>query len=153
MNSQLVIDALVRQTMVLIARLSTVDGVRSPLSHIADNVFVSLVKDSSLLSVVGDLFESWMKRGAGLKEWGSGEAQVVSFVACDDAGYDALKLKQVAAANRAGGTRNVAELIYDKCTGCNLCVAVCPVPECMELYDSKGAFPYQLHSSYADNTL
>jgi predicted transcriptional regulator len=45
MNSQLVIDAVVRQTMVLIARLSTVDGVRSPLSHIADNVFVSLVRE------------------------------------------------------------------------------------------------------------
>jgi len=45
MNSQLVIDAIVRQTMVLIARLSTVDGVRSPLSHIADNVFVSLVRE------------------------------------------------------------------------------------------------------------
>ena len=40
MDPQILIDAIVRQTMVLIARLSTVDGVRSPLSHIANEVFV-----------------------------------------------------------------------------------------------------------------
>jgi hypothetical protein len=45
MNSQLVIDAIVRQSMVLIAQLSTADGVRSPLSHIADEVFVGLVRE------------------------------------------------------------------------------------------------------------
>ncbi len=45
MNSQLVIDAIVRQAMVLIAQLSTAEGVRSPLSHIADEVFVSLVRE------------------------------------------------------------------------------------------------------------
>jgi hypothetical protein len=45
MNSQILIDAIVRQTMVLIAQLSTADGVRSPLSHIADEVFVGLVKE------------------------------------------------------------------------------------------------------------
>jgi hypothetical protein len=44
-NAQLVIDAIVRQSMVLIAQLSTVDGARSPLSHVADEVFVSLVKE------------------------------------------------------------------------------------------------------------
>ncbi len=45
MNSRLLIDAIVRQSMVLIAQLSTVDGVRSPLSHIADEVFVNLVRE------------------------------------------------------------------------------------------------------------
>jgi DNA-binding IclR family transcriptional regulator len=45
MNPQILIDAIVRQTMVLIARLSTVDGVRSPLSHIANEVFVGLVRE------------------------------------------------------------------------------------------------------------
>ena len=45
MNSQLLIDAIVRQTMVFIAQLSTVDGVRSPLSHIADSMFVNLVRE------------------------------------------------------------------------------------------------------------
>jgi dihydropyrimidine dehydrogenase (NAD+) subunit PreA len=74
-------------------------------------------------------------------------------VACDDAGYDALKLKEISDLSRTQGKRKVAEVILDKCTGCNLCVAVCPVPECMSLYDSKQAFPYELHSSYAENTL
>jgi hypothetical protein len=45
MNSQILIDAIVRQSMVLIAQFSTADGTRSPLSHIADEVFMSLVRE------------------------------------------------------------------------------------------------------------
>ena len=45
MNAQILIDAVVRQTMVLIAQLSTADGVRSPLSHVADEVFIALVRE------------------------------------------------------------------------------------------------------------
>jgi len=45
MDPHILIDAIVRQTMVLIARLSTVDGVRSPLAHVADEVFVGLVRE------------------------------------------------------------------------------------------------------------
>ena len=45
MNPQILIDAIVRQTMVLIAQVSTVDGVRSPLSHVADEVFLGLVRE------------------------------------------------------------------------------------------------------------
>jgi len=44
-NAQILIDSIVRQTMVLIAQLSTADGVRSPLTHVADEVFVGLVKE------------------------------------------------------------------------------------------------------------
>jgi len=43
MNERILIDAIVRQTVILIAQLSTADGVRSPLSHIADEVFLGLV--------------------------------------------------------------------------------------------------------------
>lgn len=45
MNSQVLIDAIVRQTTVLIARLSTAEGVRSPLAHVANEVFVGLVRE------------------------------------------------------------------------------------------------------------
>ncbi len=45
MNAQILIDAIVRQTVVLIAQLSTADGVRSPLSHVADEVFLGLVEE------------------------------------------------------------------------------------------------------------
>ena len=45
MDPRILIDAIVRQTMVLIAQLSTIDGMRSPLSHVADEVFVGLVRE------------------------------------------------------------------------------------------------------------
>ncbi len=45
MKSQILIDAIVRQTTVLIARLSTAEGSRSPLGHIANEVFAGLVAE------------------------------------------------------------------------------------------------------------
>src|SRR6185503_8131280 len=59
-NSQILIDAIVRQTMVLIAQLSTADGVRSPLAHVADEVFVGLVHELERQNVgkkvIADMF-------------------------------------------------------------------------------------------------
>lgn len=45
MDIKLLIDAMVRQTTVLIANLSTAAGVRAPLAHIADQVFVELSRE------------------------------------------------------------------------------------------------------------
>jgi hypothetical protein len=45
MNPRVLIDALVRQTTVLIASISTAEGVRSPLGHIANEVFSGLVAE------------------------------------------------------------------------------------------------------------
>ena len=42
---KLLIDAIVRQTTVLIAQLSTSAGIRAPLSHIADQVFLDLASE------------------------------------------------------------------------------------------------------------
>lgn len=42
MNSRLLIDQIMQQTTVLIAQLSTAAGIRAPLSHIADQVFLDL---------------------------------------------------------------------------------------------------------------
>lgn len=60
MNPQLLIDAIVRQTTVLIARLSTSEGVRSPLGHIANEVFVGLVSElegqGMSKKVIADMF-------------------------------------------------------------------------------------------------
>jgi hypothetical protein len=44
-NLKLLIDGVVRQTTVLIAQLSTASGVRAPLSHVADQVFVELARE------------------------------------------------------------------------------------------------------------
>jgi len=50
----------VRQTVILLAQLSTTDGVRSPLSHVADEVFLGLVEqlESQGLGkkVIADMF-------------------------------------------------------------------------------------------------
>lgn len=45
MNAALVIDAIVRQTTVLIAALATAAGQRAPLAHVADQVFADLVRE------------------------------------------------------------------------------------------------------------
>src|SRR5688500_2738768 len=44
MNSRLLIDAFVRQTMVLIAQVATMAGVRTPLAHVANQVFLDLTQ-------------------------------------------------------------------------------------------------------------
>ena len=45
MDSQLLIDQVVRQTMILIAQLATSGGTRAPLAHIADRVFLELARE------------------------------------------------------------------------------------------------------------
>ncbi len=45
MNVQLLIDAIVRQTTVLVAQLATAGGVRAPLSHVANQVFADLAAE------------------------------------------------------------------------------------------------------------
>jgi hypothetical protein len=44
-NVQLLIDAIVRQTTVLIAQLATRGGVRAPLAHLANQVFLELARE------------------------------------------------------------------------------------------------------------
>jgi hypothetical protein len=45
MNIHLLIDAIVRQTTVLIAQLATAGGVRAPLAHVASQVFADLAEE------------------------------------------------------------------------------------------------------------
>ena len=45
MNANLLIDSVVRQTTVLIAQLATSGGLRAPLAHLANQVFVELAKE------------------------------------------------------------------------------------------------------------
>src|SRR5690606_23341769 len=60
MHIQVLIDEIVRQTTVLIAQLSTAAGLRAPLSHIADQVFLELSKELNAQGVrrkvVADMF-------------------------------------------------------------------------------------------------
>jgi hypothetical protein len=45
LNAQLLIDAIVRQTTVLIAQLATTGGVRAPVAHLANQVFLDLAEE------------------------------------------------------------------------------------------------------------
>jgi hypothetical protein len=45
MNAQLLIDSIVRQVTVLIAQLATSGGVRAPIAHLANQVFVELADE------------------------------------------------------------------------------------------------------------
>lgn len=60
MNPRHLIDAIIQQTTVLIAQLSTAAGLRSPLSHVADQVFLSLAQEIERQGVsrkvVADMF-------------------------------------------------------------------------------------------------
>lgn len=60
MDTKLLIDSIVRQTTLLIAQLSTAAGIRAPLAHIADHVFLSLAREIESQGVgrkvVADMF-------------------------------------------------------------------------------------------------
>ena len=60
MDVKLLIDAIMRQTTVLIAELATTAGLRAPLAHVADTVFLELSKELEAQGVprkiVADMF-------------------------------------------------------------------------------------------------
>jgi hypothetical protein len=60
MDTKLLIDSIVRQTTVLIAQISTAAGVRAPLAHVADQVFLNLSQELESQGVsrkvVADMF-------------------------------------------------------------------------------------------------
>ena len=60
MNVKVLIDAIVRQTTVLIAQLATAAGIRAPLAHIANQVFLELVVELEAQGVgrkvIADMF-------------------------------------------------------------------------------------------------
>ncbi len=60
MRTNVLVDAIIRQTTVLIAQLTVHDGSRSPLTHLADEVFLSLsqeLEDQGVTrTVVADMF-------------------------------------------------------------------------------------------------
>src|SRR5215471_10583667 len=45
MNVRLLIEAVVRQTTVLLAELATAGGLRAPLANVADRVFIELARE------------------------------------------------------------------------------------------------------------
>jgi hypothetical protein len=76
MDAQLLIDSIARQTTVLIAQLSTAAGIRAPLAHLADEVFINLSQELEgqglSRKVVADMFglalRGYQKRVQRLRE-------------------------------------------------------------------------------------
>jgi hypothetical protein len=76
MNSKVLIEAIMQQTTVLIAQLSTAAGIRAPLAHLADQVFLDLAREIERQGisrkVVADMFglalRSYQKRVQRLTE-------------------------------------------------------------------------------------
>lgn len=76
MNVKILIDSIVRQTTVLIAQLATAGGVRAPLAHVANQVFLELTRELDAQGVSrkvsADMFgmalRSYLRRIAGLSE-------------------------------------------------------------------------------------
>lgn len=60
MNTELLINAIVQQTMVFVAQLATAGGVRAPLAHVADQVFIELTRELQnqgvTKKVIADMF-------------------------------------------------------------------------------------------------
>jgi predicted transcriptional regulator len=97
MNPQILIDSMVRQTTVLVAQLATSGGLRAPLSHLADQVFLELSEelDAQGLSrrVSADMFgmalRTYLRKIQRLRESASARdrtlwAAVYDFVASKD---------------------------------------------------------------------
>lgn len=80
MRTNVLVDAIVRQTTVLIAQLTVHKGGRSPLAHLADDVFLSLSKELEeqgvTRTVVADMFglalRSYQRRVNRLRQDDSG---------------------------------------------------------------------------------
>jgi hypothetical protein len=76
MNVKILIDSIVRQTTVLIAQLATAGGVRAPLAHVANQVFLELTRELDAQGVSrkvsADMFgmalRSYLRRIQGLSE-------------------------------------------------------------------------------------
>ena len=67
MQAQILIDAMIRQHTILIAHLATAAGMRAPLAHIADQIFLEisneLRKQGVGVKVIADMF------GMALRSW------------------------------------------------------------------------------------
>jgi hypothetical protein len=121
MNLKLLIDGIVGQTTVLIAQLSTSQGVRSPLAHLADQVFVELsreleaqgVKQRVAADMFGMALRSYQKKMRRLAESQSAQNRslweaVLSFVGEGEVGRDRIEERF-----KRDGTREVAAVLND----------------------------------------
>ena len=113
MNAQLLIDSIVRQTTVLIAQLATSGGVRAPLAHVANQVFLEIgghrlggpVSLDKSLRVANETLARHGLAGSIHLEEGSGISRGNRFTACGLARVLDLYEPHAALLRRGDGTR------------------------------------------------
>ena len=67
------------------------------------------------------------------------------YIACEDTSHQSI------AALRDDAGRRVYEIIDEECVGCNLCMHVCPVDECITMVDVDTGKPYANWSTHPNN--
>jgi hypothetical protein len=121
MNLKLLIDGVVRQTTVLIAQLSTSAGVRAPLAHVADQVFVELAREIEAQGVrrqvVADMFglalRSYQKKMHRLTESATVQNQTLWTAVRDFVEAEQPTRKRVLERFERDGEREVAAVLKD----------------------------------------
>ncbi len=121
MNLKLLIDGVVRQTTVFIAQLSTASGVRSPLAHVADQVFLELAREIEAQGVrrqvVADMFgmalRSYSKKMNRLTESASVRDRTLWEAVLDYVGDTEPTRARVLERFSADGEREVAAVLRD----------------------------------------
>lgn len=121
MNLKLLIDGIVQQTTVLIARLSTSTGVLSPLGHIADQVFLDLAKELEQQGVrkvlAADMFglalRSYQKKTQRLMESASAADRTLWEAVYDFIRSQETTRQRIEERFRHDGQREVAAVLSD----------------------------------------
>jgi hypothetical protein len=121
MNLKLLIDGVVRQTTVFIAQLSTASGLRSPLAHVADQVFLELAKEIEAQGVrrqvVADMFglalRSYTKKMNRLTESASVRDRTLWEAVLSFIGEVNPTRSRVLSRFAADGEREVAAVLHD----------------------------------------
>jgi len=121
MHLKLLIDGIVRQTTVLIAQLSTASGVRAPLAHVADQVFLELAKEIEAQGVgrqvVADMFglalRSYQKKMQRLTESASDRGHTLWEAVLAFVEKEGPTRKRVMARFEHDGEREVAAVLRD----------------------------------------
>ncbi len=121
MHLKLLIDGIVRQTTVLIAQLSTASGVRAPLAHVADQVFLELAREIEAQGVrrqvVADMFglalRSYQKKVQRLTESASDRGRTLWEVVLDFIEREEPTRARVMQRFERDGEREVASVLRD----------------------------------------
>jgi hypothetical protein len=121
MDLKLLIDGIVRQTTVLIAQISTSSGVRSPLSHVVDQVFFELASEIEAQGVkrrvAADMFglalRAYQKKMRRLTESRSARDRTLWEAVLSFIGEGEISRQRVEERFRHDGEREVGAVLHD----------------------------------------